>query len=324
MKQLLTNPKSLAPFLGALLSVAVSMAHAGPIKPASPSNNNTVTVTNNDYDLTHVDTYAIINNAIFTTPDNNTIVGTGVFDPFVRIQAENGNDSVQNGYNTDGRPVQFDTKDANQWSHSLLLSKVSTQVVNGITYREFFLDINESSGQGEQYLSLDDFRLFLGSVGNLVDYNFSTNTLAGATKVYDLDNDLNNATTNDPNVTIGLDYSNFSGSGNGIDLTVLVPNSVFTAAGNPQYVYLYSSFGSKGTVNNNQNCGGNGANATPCSTPASPVSPGVLPDGKYGASAGFEEWSSRGGFLAVPEPATYWLLGIGMLGLLGLRRLSLR
>lgn len=297
--KMLTNTNSQSLFLGTLLSVASCAVHAAAL----------------DYDLTHINTYAVINSAIFTTPDNKTIVGTGVFDPFVRIQAENGNDSVENGYNTDGRAVQFDTKDANQWSHSLLLSKVSTQVVNGIKYREFFLDINESSGQqGEQYLSLDDFRLFLGSVGTLVDYNLTTNTLTGATKVYDLD-------TAAINNTVGLDYSNFSGSGNGIDLTVLVPDSVFAAAGNPQYVYLYSSFGSKGTVNNNQTCGGNGSKAIPCPTPASPVSPGVLPDGKYGASAGFEEWSTRVG---IPEPATYWLFGIGLAGLLSLRRLNLR
>jgi hypothetical protein len=303
-----TNPKPLNPLLGALLSMAACAVNAAAL----------------DYDLTHINSYAVINSAIFTTPDNGTIVGTGVFDPFVRIQAQNGNDTGENGYNTDGQP-QYDTKGQHPgapWVRPLLLSKVSAKTVDGIVYREFFLDINESSGQGEQYLSLDDFRLFLGSVGNLDNYNLTTNTLSGATKVYDLD-------TSNTNNTIGLDYSNFSGSGKGIDLTVLVPDSVFAGANNQPYVYLYSSFGSKGVVGNsnsnrnrnNNNNSNNSNNASLGPLPGTQVSPGVLLAGNYGASAGFEEWSSR---FCIPEPATYWLLGIGLVGLLGLRRRSLR
>ncbi|MBI3344804.1 MAG: PEP-CTERM sorting domain-containing protein [Gammaproteobacteria bacterium] len=302
----LTNPKLLNPLLG-VLGLASCTVIASPI------------ITNNAYDLTRINRYAVINNAIFATPDNDTTVGTGVFDPFVRIQAQNGNDTVENGYNTDGRPVEFDTKDQNRWTHSLLLSTVSTKDVNGTLYREFFLDINESSGQGEQYLSLDDFRIFLGSVGDLDNYNLTTNTLSyangthTATKVYDLD-------TSTTNNTIGLDYSNFSGSGKGIDLTVLVPDSVFTGANNQQYVYLYSSFGGVGNIVGNSSKKNNSPPPSLGPLPGAQVSPGALPAGNYGASAGFEEWSSRS-FLAVPEPATYWLLGIGMAGLLGLRRL---
>ena len=303
----LTNPKSLNPLLGVLLGVASCAVTAGTI---------------NDYDLTQINRYALINNAIFATPDNGIIVGTGVFDPFVRVQAQNGKDTVENGYNTDGRPEQFDTKDQNHWTHSLLLSKVSTKDVNGILYREFFLDINESHGQGEEYLSLDDFRLFLGSVGDLDNYNLTTNTLSGATKVYDMD-------VPNTNNTVGLNYANFSGSGKGIDLTVLVPDSVFVAANTQPYVYLYSSFGSKGNVvgsNNNNNNNNNNSSKTASTTslgplPGTQVSPGALPAGNYGASAGFEEWSSRA---SIPEPATYWLLGIGLVGVLGLRRRSLR
>src|SRR3954453_4324920 len=41
--------------------------------------------------------------------------GTGVFQPFVRIQQT----GTERGYNTDARPVEFQTKDENQWTHSL-------------------------------------------------------------------------------------------------------------------------------------------------------------------------------------------------------------
>src|SRR5262245_40265485 len=46
---------------------------------------------------------------------NPQSTGTGVIDPFVRIQRT----GTERGYNTDARPVEFDTKDANQWTHSL-------------------------------------------------------------------------------------------------------------------------------------------------------------------------------------------------------------
>src|SRR5207237_2020334 len=49
--------------------------------------------------------------------------GTGVINPFVRIQRT----GTERGYNTDGRPVEFDTKDQNQWTHSLPLSSLSAE-----------------------------------------------------------------------------------------------------------------------------------------------------------------------------------------------------
>ena len=62
---------------------------------------------------------------------NNPSTGTGVFDPFLRIQSK----GEESGYNTDG-DVQFATK-AGIWTHSITLANVP--VVNG--YLEFFLDI---------------------------------------------------------------------------------------------------------------------------------------------------------------------------------------
>jgi hypothetical protein len=289
-----TNPKSLNPLLCALLSVAACAANAGAI-----------TTTN----LTADNKTAVINNAIFTTdlrgkydPFKGTDCGgkgecsasdgTGAFDPFLRIQDSTDTNTVENGYNTNGQ-TQFETT-AGSWTHSLLLSSIPTKNINGTLYREFFLDINESSNSTGKYLSLDEFRLFLGSVGDLNSYSLTTNILSyasgtkAATKVYDLDT----ASTNN---TIGL-----TGRSDAIDLSVLVRNSVFTGANSQSYVYLYSSFGGKGTVSSNNR-------------------PGALPAGNYGASGDYEEWST---LFCIPEPSTYWLLGIGMVGLLRFGRWS--
>ena len=56
-----------------------------------------------------------------------------------------------------------------------------------------------------------------------------------------------------------MDYSNYSGSGNGVDLQALVPVANFTGATANSYVYLYSTFGSTGG-----NCNHNGSDGRGC------------------------------------------------------------
>src|SRR5262245_587160 len=106
------------------------------------------------YNLTHQDSAgnatpgandsAVINNAIFATPDNNTIVGTGVLQPFIRIQPPTntncggGHPCTEAGYNTDGHvtaapkgnvnTAQFEGKDneGTNWNHALQLNNIGT------------------------------------------------------------------------------------------------------------------------------------------------------------------------------------------------------
>ena len=155
--------------------------------------------------------------------------GTGVFNPFVRIQQT----GTERGYNTDARPVEFNTKDQNQWTHSLALSNLTTNVINGISYYKFTLDINEIGNQSGKYLSMDDFRIYLGNSPTLTGWNdgFGANSV----KVYDIDAA--------GNTTVSMDYKLNHGSGSG-DMEVYVPVSKFAGVGSQfQYVYLYSSFG---------------------------------------------------------------------------------
>jgi len=158
--------------------------------------------------------------------------GTGVFQPFVRIQ-QNGTEA---GYNTDARPVEFQTKDDNQWTHSLSLSSLTPVTMGGTQYYQFALDINEQGNTTGAKLSMDDFQIYLGNSGSLTGFNdgFGSN----AVKVYDIDDGQRQNTTVDLNAAL-----NPPGSGVA-DLNVFVPVSLFTGFGSQfQFVYLYSSFG---------------------------------------------------------------------------------
>jgi hypothetical protein len=91
-------------------------------------------------------------------------VGTGVFQPFVRIQ-QNGDGNCkrplhESGFNTDGT-ARFETKDAgaSNWDHSLLLSNIGTDTVGGVKYRIFALDINEANNSTDRFLSLDKLQV---------------------------------------------------------------------------------------------------------------------------------------------------------------------
>ena len=260
---------------------------------------------------TAASTQAIINGAIFSTNPNSTIVGTGVFNPFVRIQAN----GVEAGFNTDGT-AQFDTKDkgGTNWDHSIKLSDIATREENGIKYREFALDINESGS--DSLVSLDQLQIFLGAAGNFDNYSPGSNapytaSLGGAKKIFDLNDSapigVGASGGGDVQNHIALDYRNAHGSGQGIDMTVLIPDSLFDPTKGP-YVYLYSKFGSVGQ--NTDIGGGNGS-----------VS-GALPAGDFGANAGFEEWSVRKG-TRLGEPSDALLVLVGVITLVASRKRAL-
>ncbi len=110
--------------------------------------------------------------------------GTGYIDPFLRThvpgQSEEGawcatgggtlDGRCEQGYNTDGRPVEFDTKDENQWTKSLLLSDLQ---ITSEGYVEFLLDINQDQGGAgeDQQLSLDELQFFVTTDPNLLGYD---------------------------------------------------------------------------------------------------------------------------------------------------------
>jgi len=185
-------------------------------------------------DLTTDGSSTTINQAIFTAFDSSGTVGTGVFPAFVR---EQGNDCIQ-GYNTQGTE-QFDT--INNSSEEVLLSNMLVVTLGGIDYVEFRLDINQNkNNSGPSGPSLDNVQLFVSQNNSLTDWKDCS--LGGVSCVYNMDSGTNRA--------LLLDYALNNGSGNGFDLSMLVPVSTFGAAAladpSKYFVYLYSSFGAVG------------------------------------------------------------------------------
>jgi len=191
-------------FLGALLTPLVL---AGPGSAAV-------------LDLTTAGASGFVNGAFFQQVAPQP-TGTGVIDSFLRLQAN----GLEQGYNTGARPVEFDQKTDPNFTRNLLLSDVPVVNLNGTAYRQFLLDINESSGQNREFLSLDKLQIFQSDTPNVNSYSNL------GTKIYDLA----------PN-SIYLDYSLNHGSGSG-DMFAYIPDSLFDPT--TPYVYLYSLFGNE-------------------------------------------------------------------------------
>jgi hypothetical protein len=210
-------------------------------------------------------------------PDQST--GTGVIDPFVRMGS---NSTNEQGYNTGGRPLQFDENSSPNFTRDLHLSTIPIVNIGGTNYRQFLLDINQTGTS--PLLSLNQIQIFQ-STSSRLDAALTVSSVptlqfgSGATEIFRMN------TTADRHEIL-MNYSLNSGSGSG-DMFLYVPDADFDPS--IDFVLLYSEFGDM--------LGGSGAND------------------------GFEEWSTltAQGPGAVPAPAGVVLLGIGA-GLTGLLR----
>lgn len=176
------------------------------------------------------------NGALFYRADFQP-AGTGVLNSFVRVQHDNGpsnNDhspeGEQQGYNTSGRPVQYDELTDPNYTRNLRFSEIPVVEIAGVPYKEFILDINEPNGNGANLLSLDQVHIYTSPTGSQIGLESTLGTLR-----YSLGAFL------DENV-VTLDYDLNSGSGQG-DMRMYVPLANFAGTGANEFVYLYSYFG---------------------------------------------------------------------------------
>ncbi len=214
--------------------------------------------------------------------------GTGVLDPFLRVQ-DNGTEQGYNSTQANQGAYPFQEK-FGIWTHDLSFGAM--QVVNG-TYN-FVLDIGEpvaeNANQGQQsLLSLDGLRLYVtntpGQNSSSVDGNGDANGILG-TLLWDMDTLADNY--------ILLDANRDGNPGNGVsDMLMQIPTSVFAGVTSSQYIVLWSRFGL-------QNAANVGAES-------------------FGT---FEEWAhlttrnggGGGGGGSIPEPGSLFLMGAGLLG----------
>lgn len=176
-------------------------------------------------DLTNSDS-GTINGAQFVFTDQQP-TGTGVIDPFLRLQAS----PTEQGYNTSAATPAgpFDDK-AGIWTHDIRLAdlQASTVTLNGAQYYTLLLDVNEP--HSASFISLDKLQIYTSPIGSQTTTNVSS---LGVLR-YDLDG------AGDSYVL--LDAARNHGSGSG-DMYAYIPAANFAGVSPNDFVYLFTRFG---------------------------------------------------------------------------------
>lgn len=187
-------------------------------------------------DLTAVGSAGTVNGAVLQQ-SGSAWAGDYQFSPFLGIQNRaRGRGGEEAGYNTDAARLQFDTIRSDRMTHALDLRDVPVVTINGESYREFVLDINQT--KGSPFLSLDRVQVFVANSNRLQGYNERTDKLDGRTAIYDLDAGRGNN-------AIKLDARKGFSAQQGGDMRMYVRDSLF----NGQFVYVYSEFGARHRAN---------------------------------------------------------------------------
>lgn len=272
---------------------------------------------------------------IFQADPNPTVpaTGTGVFEPFVRIQRGTGIGSgdqqevwvpkngggfktelwnSENGFNSNApqTDINYDTKDG-LWTYAVQWGDIDTS--DGNIVLQLDANQNGSSNSETNQILITDMQIFIGSDPNFANpeatntgdegtgytgtpfdaQNYANNTLLGQSANWSLDN----ATNGDVDIRLQAsicDSNGQCGSGHG-DLTVFIPLASVVGSGSFKATDYFVFYSEYLKPND-----------------------------------GFEEWRLRtsDGFVppsgSVPEPSALALIGFGMLGMFGYSRRKLK
>ena len=156
--------------------------------------------------------------------------GTGVFKPFLRLHALDG-ETTEQGHSTDAPSQDFlGSEIGGIWTHAIEVSSLLPITIGGTEYFVFALDTGEPKAAKKSPLSLDQLKLCTSDSSTLVKAGDCPTT----PYYYDLDAGTDRE--------VLLDYR-LAGSGQGrSDLVVFIP--AFTSP--DRFLYLYSMLGGKG------------------------------------------------------------------------------
>ena len=242
--------------------------------------------------------------AIFSEISTHT-AGTGVFDPFLTINSQ-GNSKTEQGYNTDGHTALYLDQQRPEWNNLLKVSQLAKIKIGNINYYAFELDANEPSGtehdgSAKVLLSVDNIRIYTSSTDNTGAVQSDVSKLESPSPLGTLRFALNDPLKNGSNFNItnwvkmaantdGIADAQGHNGGSGFsDLIVYIPASDFPNLND--YLFFYNL---------------NGAHFQ-------------ADVGGDAAEGGFEEWRAVVGVGVPDDGATAALLGLGLVGLAGIR-----
>ena len=215
--------------------------------------------------------------------DDAQPTGTGVFQPFLRVQG-NGNEATEEGYNANFGPkseVPFDEK-VGTWTHSLLFSDLHKTTIDGFEYFEFLLDLDEPNSEDKWPISLDSVLIWNTGADELVE-PFTDDLTDFGTPLYDMDVGA------DGDSSVMMDGSRTHGNGQS-DMAMYILADLFDGVDANDHITFYSLFG-------------------------------ILSPPTFQVDGSFEEWAVREGTdTTVPVPGTLGLLGLGLLAMGTMRR----
>lgn len=234
-------------------------------------------------------------NGVIFAQNNTQPAGTGVFDPFLRLQNNGTETGINTSLDTPNQPILDDkpTTGSLNWTHDVAMSSLQSVTMNGTAYYVFGLDINQTGSN--PLLSLDTIKFYVTSQITSVSAFNSFFNISGA---------------------------NNNQLGNGHVPAGGIPPATFDALGGNSYVKL----------NYNVSSGGLGISDMLMYVPVSDLPD--LPGGggylylmnqngaEFASNDGFEQWNVMTGTTPpVPDSATtMMLLGMVFVGVEGLRR----